>query len=37
MYINEDIDRLGLNVDIEDHQLKFQYFVSNQSESTLLL
>ena len=37
MYINEEIDRLGLNVDIEDDQLKFQYFVSNQSESTQLL
>ena len=31
MYINEEIDRLGLNVDIEDDQLKFQYFVSNLS------
>ena len=37
MYINEEIDRLGLNVDIEDDQLKFQYFVSNQSESTQLI
>ena len=26
-----------LNVHIEDDQLKFQYFVSNQSESTQLL
>ena len=26
-----------LNVDIEDDQLKFQYFLSNQSESTHLL
>ena len=37
MYINEEIDRLRLNVDIEDDQLKFQYFVFNQSESTQLL
>ena len=28
---------IGLNVDIEDDQLKFQYFLSNQSESTQLL
>ena len=37
MYRNEEIDRLGLNVDIEDDQLKFQHFVSNQSESIQLL